>query len=136
MARTNQEAHQLSQELWAARDVAGWCALFRADGSRYIDPVFGEYRGRDRIERWLVEVMGRAGRWRSNDLVQPFFDGVFAAGESELEIPLPRGPFVLPFAWVERYEDGFIVYRRDYYDTHELRESVAASALRRPGAST
>lgn len=34
----------------------------------------------------------------------------------------------------ERYFDGFIVYRRDYDDTYELRQSVRAEYLASPGA--
>ncbi len=132
MPRTNNEADRLSEEILAGRDIAAWCELFHMHESTYIDPVFGEYRGRSAIQHWLVEVMGRAGRWDSRGVGPRFFDGFVAAGEAELVIPLGPSEFVLPFAWIQRYRDGSIVYRRDYYDTHELRKTVAAVALKSP----
>lgn len=92
--------------------------------------MFGEFKGREAIQRWLVEVMGRAGHWHSRGVGQRFFDGSVAAGEAELVIPLGREELVLPFAFVQRYDEGSIVYRRDYYDTTELREKAKAAALK------
>lgn len=134
MGRTNEETDRLSRELWAAGDVAGWCDLFHQEKSTYTDPVFGEYRGRRAIKRWLVEVMGRAGHWRSREVGRGYFDGLVAAGEAELVVQVPSGEFALPFAFVQRYEGGSIVYRRDYYDTGELRDKAAPGALTKPGS--
>ena len=131
MGRTNEEVHRLSAE-FAPRNVAAWCDLFHPVRSRYIDPVFGEYNGREAIRNWLVEVMGRAGEWRSRGAGTRFFDGSVAAGEAELTIDLGGSRFVLPFAWIQKYDDGWIVYRRDYYDTYELRQRVDEEALRKP----
>jgi ketosteroid isomerase-like protein len=125
----NFAADRLARERWAARDVAGWCQLFDPHRSRYVDPVFGAFEGREAIRRWLTATMRRAGGWRSREAGPRFFDGFVAAGEAELRIPLAGSDLVLPFAWVQRYEDGAIVYRRDYYDTHELRRRVPARAL-------
>lgn len=130
--RTNAETDRLSEKLSAAHEVAAWCELFHAENSAYIDPVFGKFEGQAAIQRWLVEMMGRAGRWKLRNIGSRFFDGHIAAGESALSIPIGPSNFELPFAWIQRYEDGYIVYRRDYYDTHELRKNAGAYALREP----
>lgn len=128
----NVQTDRLADELWATHDVSAWCDLFHPHRSKYVDPIFGEYRGRAAIRCWLVETMRRAGHWRSRNAGARLFDGYVAAGEAELVIPLDDAEIVLPFAWVQRYEEGSIVYRRDYYDTHELRSRLAPSALARP----
>ncbi len=130
--RRNEETDSLSEKLFATGDVAGWCELFHPEKSIYLDPVFGEYRGRSDIKTWLVEVMGRAGNWRSVGVGKRYFDGEVTVGEAELVVHVPDGEFVLPFAFVQRYEDGCIVYRRDYYDSHELRGRARAGALTKP----
>jgi len=131
----NAETHRLADELWAASNVAAWCELFHPHRSRYVDPAFGEFRGRAAIQAWLARVMRRAGSWRSRNVGARLFDGFVAAGEAELVIPLEDGELVLPFAWIQRYEEGWIVYRRDYYDTHDLRRRASPRALAKPEAA-
>jgi len=136
MPRTNVETDRLADALWAAHDVVAWCELFHPQRSRYIDPLFGEYRGRPAIQAWLVQVMQRAGSWRSRNVGARLFDGYVAVGEAELVIPLRDTEIVLPFAWIQRYADGSIVYRRDYYDTHEIRQRASARALTKPESAS
>ncbi len=130
--RSNVETHELSNQLFVDGNVAEWCDLFSVEESTYIDPLFGEYRGRSAIKQWLVEVMGRA-HWRSTAVGPRYFDGSTAAGEAQLLLQVRGGELALPFAFVQRYEEGSIVYRRDYYDTYELRQRVGAEYLVEPG---
>ncbi len=128
--RSNQDVDRLSEEVFAARDVQAWCRLFHPTDSVYIDPVFGEFRTRDQISRWLVRAMRRAGQWSSTRAGARYFDGNIAFGESVLTVDVSGGEKLpIPFCWVQRYQNGWIVYRRDYYDSTRLRMQVPRQAL-------
>ncbi len=135
MARTNDEVHRLATGPFHSGNVAEWCSLFHPTRSVYIDPIFGEFRTQEKIREWLVTAMRRAGGWSASPGGDHYFDGRVAFGEAVLQIELGAERFPLPFCWVQRYADGWIEYRRDYYDTFLLRQKAPPAAFRYPSGS-
>ncbi len=130
MARTNSEVHRLATGTFSPGNVAEWCGLFHPTRSVYIDPIFGEFHTQKRIREWLVTAMQRAGSWGASPAGDHYFDGNVAFGEAVLEIEVGVERIPLHFCWVQRYADGWIEYRRDYYDSFALRQTAPAAALR------
>lgn len=115
--------------------------LMRPDGSMYYDAIYGAFHGQVGIRNWLVptmaeisfiefvpqqptEVFDGQGRTSSIDEWQ-----MWATMDGE-RIPLPRG------VSVRHYEDGWIVWNADVYDTGAFRtppsDEQAAPALPEP----
>ena len=137
--RTNQELSRLSAERIRAQDWHGYCALFHATESVYIDPFFGELKGQDKIRTWFTSVMSEAGSGSSANararrvafdvLFEPTLCGDTVVVESLMKAVDSDGTAaaLARFCHVERYRNGWIVYAADYYDTHPLRQLARAS---------
>lgn len=113
-------------------DFEADCARFHPTDSVYHDPIFGEFRGRDAISAWMLDVMPKVGDVVFESVGPVFDDGEVFVQEWVQTAVVPDGPRV-PMTRgtsVRRYRDGWTVYAADYFDTATVfaPEVVAASA--------
>lgn len=112
-------------------DFEADCRQFHPHDSVYIDPIFGEFHGREEITAWIMDIMPRVGNIEFVPVGPELNDGsvylqewvqvaVTSAGE---RVPMTRGTSV------RRYRDGSTVYAADYFDIATLTrpEVLAAS---------
>nr|MCU0261379.1 nuclear transport factor 2 family protein [Ilumatobacteraceae bacterium] len=103
----------------------------------YLDPLFGDFTGRDAIHAWLADVMPKVGRVRFDTIGPTLFNGscsavewvqmgVSADGDA---LPMMRGTSV------RRFVDGWITYAADYFDTAVLADPAVAIAGRAAGST-
>jgi hypothetical protein len=103
----------------AETDYAELAESFHETDSVYIDPIFGEIRGRVAIRAWLTDVMPKIGNVVFEPL-GPFLDnGDVSVREWQQMALLPDGSrtFMTRGTSVRRRRDGQIVYAADYFDT-------------------
>ena len=95
------------------------CDQFHAVDSIYLDPIFGEFRGRETIRTWMVDIMGKVGDIEFVPVGPELNDGATYVQEWVQMAVLPEGRRV-PMTRgtsVRRYRDGHTVYAADYFDT-------------------
>lgn len=117
----------------AAKDVDfdADCDQFHPTDSTYIDPIFGDFHGRDAIRSWMVDVMGKVGNIEFVPVGPELNDGTtyvqewvqMAVVADGRRVPMTRGTSV------RRYRDGSTVHAADYFDTATILapEVIAAS---------
>ena len=117
----------------AAKDVDfdADCDQFHPTDSLYIDPIFGEFRGREVIRSWMVDIMGKVGDIEFVPVGPELNDGAvylqewvqMAVAPDGRRVPMTRGTSV------RRYRDGSTVHAADYFDTATIMapEVMAAS---------
>lgn len=117
----------------AAREVDfdADCDQFHPTDSVYVDPIFGEFHGRETIRAWMVDIMGKVGDIEFVPVGPELNDGSTYLQEWVQMAVLPTGDRV-PMTRgtsVRRYRDGSTVYAADYFDTATVMtpEVMAAS---------
>ena len=105
----------------AAKDVDfdADCDQFHPTDSVYLDPIFGEFRGRENIRAWMVDVMAKVGDIEFVPVGPELNDGStyvqewvqMAVTPDGRRVPMTRGTSV------RRYRDGHTVHAADYFDT-------------------
>jgi hypothetical protein len=136
--RTNEELHHAAMiELRETRDYEAFCELLHPDDSVYLDPLFGEYRGRQAIRDWLVPVMAKAGAVQFEELYPPVLAGDRSFVEWIWKFTLPDGSekVVNRGCSVRQYADGWLVHAADYFDTHPLRSAEVRAIGEAAGAT-
>lgn len=104
---------------------------FHETDSVYVDPIFGEFRGREEIRAWMVDVMGKVGNIEFVPVGPELNEGStylqewvqMAVTPDGGRVPMTRGTSV------RRYRDGWTVHAADYFDTATIMapEVMAAS---------
>jgi hypothetical protein len=113
------------------------CEQFHPTDSVYIDPIFGEFHGRDEIKSWIMDIMPRVGRIEFVPVGPELNNGktylqewvqvaVTSTGE---RVPMTRGTSV------RRYKDGSTIYAADYFDTATLTTPEVLAASRDCGST-
>jgi len=113
------------------------CEQFHPTDSVYIDPIFGEFHGRDEIKSWIMDIMPRVGRIEfvpvgpelnngSTYLQEWIQVAVTSTGE---RVPMTRGTSV------RRYKDGSTIYAADYFDIATLTTPEVLAASRDCGST-
>lgn len=107
------------------------CDQFHPTDSIYIDPIFGEFRGREVIRSWMVDIMGKVGDIEFHPVGPELNDGSvylqewvqMAVTPDDRRVPMTRGTSV------RRYRDGSTYHAADYFDTATIMapEVMAAS---------
>ena len=107
------------------------CDQFHPTDSIYLDPIFGEFRGRETIRAWMVDIMGKVGDIEFVPVGPQLSDGSTYVQEwvqmavlpDERRVPMTRGTSV------RRYRNGHTVHAADYFDTATIvqPEVMAAS---------
>lgn len=136
--RTNDELHHAAMiDLRRTRDYEAFCALLHEIDSVYLDPFFGEYRGRKAIRDWLVPTMAKAGAVHFEELYEPILTGDRSFVEWVWKFVLADGSerIVNRGCSVRQYADGWIVYAADYFDTHPLRSAEVRAIGEAAGAT-
>lgn len=117
----------------AAKDVDfdADCDQFHPSESLYIDPIFGEFKGREVIRSWMVDIMGKVGDIEFVPVGPELNDGStylqewvqMAVTPDGRRVPMTRGTSI------RRYRDGWTVHAADYFDTATIMapEVMAAS---------
>ena len=113
------------------------CEQFHPTDSVYIDPIFGEFHGREEIKSWIMDIMLRVGRIEFVPVGPELNNGktylqewvqvaVTSTGE---RVPMTRGTSV------RRYKDGSTIYAADYFDTATLTTPEVLAASRDCGST-
>ena len=118
-------------------DFEADCRQFHPTDSVYIDPIFGEFHGRDEITAWILDVMPRVGNIEFVPVGPELNDGSVyvqewvqtAVTSSGARVPMTRGTSV------RRYRDGSTVYAADYFDTATLTRPEVLAASRECGST-
>ncbi|MEY2641862.1 MAG: hypothetical protein RLZZ368_509, partial [Actinomycetota bacterium] len=105
--------------------------------SVYIDPIFGEFHGRDEITAWIMDIMPRVGNIEFVPVGPELNDGSVyvqewvqtAVTSTGARVPMTRGTSV------RRYRDGSTVYAADYFDTATLTRPEVLAASRDCGST-
>lgn len=95
------------------------CDQFHPVDSVYLDPIFGEFHGREAIRAWMVDIMGKVGDIEFVPVGPELNDGStyvqewvqMAVTPEGRRVPMTRGTSV------RRYRDGHTVHAADYFDT-------------------
>jgi len=103
-------------------DFEADCRQFHPTDSVYIDPIFGEFRGREEITAWIMDIMPRVGNIEFVPVGPELNDGSVylqewvqtAVTSTGKRVPMTRGTSV------RRYRDGSTVYAADYFDIATL----------------
>jgi hypothetical protein len=106
---------------------------FHPTDSVYLDPIFGEIRGREAIRNWLVDIMGKVGNIVFEPLGPQIDDGTTSVQEWQQMAIQPDGSrvFMTRGTSVRRRDaEGLVVYAADYFDTASLMDpDVQAAAI-------
>jgi hypothetical protein len=114
--------HSVADLHWGATDINELCNQFHPTESLYIDPVHGEFRGRDAISAWLTQHIA-ALKGVVREAVGPALNnGSTTVQEWQHIIVQPSGERTfLTRGTSVRHSDGqFITYAADYYDAASL----------------
>jgi hypothetical protein len=117
-----------------------WDAMadeFHPTDSVYLDPIFGEVRGRDAIREWLSDIMPKAGDLVFEPLGPVLDDGSTSVQEWQQMAVQPDGSrvFMTRGTSVRRRRDGVIVYAIDYFDTASIMDPGVQAAGLASGAT-
>jgi len=117
-----------------------WDAMaeeFHPTDSVYLDPIFGEVRGREAIRAWLGDVMPKVGDVVFEPLGPMLDDGTTSVQEWQQMAVQPDGSrvFMTRGTSVRRRRDGSIVYAADYFDTASLFDPAVQAASVAAGAT-
>ncbi len=117
-----------------------WHAMadeFHPTDSVYVDPIFGEVRGRDAIRAWLDDIMPKAGNLVFEPLGPVLDDGSTSVQEWQQMAVQPDGSrvFMTRGTSVRRRRDGLIVYAIDYFDTASIMDPEVQAAGLAAGAT-
>jgi hypothetical protein len=129
---TNADVHALLHDPTTGYDTGVVVDLMHPTDSVYLDPLFGDFRGRDQIGAWLLDVMPKIGSVRFDQIGPVLFDGTTSAEEWIQVAVLPDGSTVpmMRGTSVRRYADGWVVYAADYFDTAPLGDpAIVAAAI-------
>ncbi|MGI9624266.1 MAG: nuclear transport factor 2 family protein [Acidimicrobiales bacterium] len=131
------DLHAIAHHPELGADTELVAALMHPTESVYLDPLFGDFRGRDEIRAWLGDIMAKTGTLRFDPVGPALFNGscsvqewvqmgVDSNGEA---MPMVRGTSV------RRYADGAITYAADYFDTAALADPAVQRAAYAAGAT-
>jgi hypothetical protein len=117
-------------------DVDVVTSLMHPDAT-YLDPLFGDFNGREAIRSWLADVMAKIGAVRFDEVGPCLFNGScsvqewvqVAVGADGTTHPMMRGTSV------RRYADGWITYCADYFDTAVLTDAAVVTAASIAGST-
>lgn len=134
---SHQDLHDLLHHPRHGADPGIVADLMHPTESVYLDPLFGDFAGRDAIRQWLGAVMAKVGRLRFDPIGPVLFNGScsvqewmqMAVGEDGSTRPMIRGTSV------RRYDDGWLVYAADYFDTAALMSAEVQAAARHAGST-
>ncbi len=117
-----------------------WDAMadeFHPTDSVYIDPIFGEVRGREAIRAWLSDIMPKAGNLVFEPLGPVLDNGDVSVQEWQQMAVQPDGSrvFMTRGTSVRRRRDGLIVYAIDYFDTASIMDPEVQAAGLASGAT-
>lgn len=115
-----------------AADWAAYAEEFHPTDSVFLDPIFGEIRGRTAIRGWMTDVMGKVGDVVFEPLGPRLDDGTTSVEEWQQMAVQPDGSrvFMTRGTSVRRQEDGVITYAADYFDTASLMDpDIQAAAV-------
>jgi hypothetical protein len=98
--------------------------------SVYLDPLFGEMRGRDGIRAWMTDIMGKVGNVVFEQLGPMLDNGDVSVGEWQQMAVQPDGSrvFMARGTSVRRRRNGEIVYAADYFDTASFADPAVQAA--------
>lgn len=117
-------------------DVDAITSLMHPDAI-YLDPLFGDFSGREEIRSWLTDVMAKIGTVRFDEVGPCLFNGACSVQEwvqvavaaDGTTHPMMRGTSV------RRYADGWITYCADYFDTAVLADAGVVAAATVAGST-
>jgi hypothetical protein len=118
-------------------DWAATADEFHPTEAVYLDPIFGEVRGRDAIRAWLADIMPKAGNVVFEPLGPMLDDGATTVQEWQQMAVQPDGSrvFMTRGTSVRRRRDGLVVYAADYFDTASLMDPDVQAASAAAGAT-
>jgi hypothetical protein len=107
---------------WGTTDASELCAQFHPTESLYIDPVHGEFKGRDAIAAWLPQHIAGLKDIVREAVGPALNNGSTAVQEWQHVLVQPNGEriFLTRGTSVRRNDGQFITYAADYYDAASL----------------
>lgn len=129
---SNADVHHLQHHPDAGYDMDVLSALMHPTDSVYLDPLFGDFAGRQDIHTWLTGIMTKIGDIRFDPVGPILFDGTTSV-EERLQVAVQPDGTRVPMirgTSVRRIADGWITYAADYFDTAPLADpSIVAAGV-------
>jgi hypothetical protein len=118
-------------------DFGAFADEFHPTDSVYIDPIFGEIRGRDAIRTWLTDIMAKAGNVVFEPLGPELDNGETSVQEWQQMAVQPDGTrvFMTRGTSVRRRSGDYIVYAADYFDTAPFADAEVQAASQACGST-
>ena len=114
--------HSVPDHRIGMTDVSKLCTQFHPTESVYIDPVHGEFHGRDAIAAWLSTHLAGMENVVREAVGPALTNGTTSVQEWQHILVQPNGErtFLTRGTSVQRTDGQFITYAADYYDAASL----------------
>jgi len=114
--------HSVPDHRIGMTDVSKLCTQFHPTESVYIDPVHGEFHGRDAIAAWLFTHLAGMENVVREAVGPALTNGTTSVQEWQHILVQPNGErtFLTRGTSVQRTDGQFITYAADYYDAASL----------------
>jgi hypothetical protein len=114
--------HSVPDHRIGMTDVSKLCTQFHPTESVYIDPVHGEFHGRDAIAAWLSQHLAGMENVVREAVGPALTNGTTSVQEWQHILVQPNGErtFLTRGTSVQRTDGQFITYAADYYDAASL----------------
>ena len=114
--------HSVADHRIGMTDVNKLCTQFHPTESVYIDPVHGEFHGRDAITAWLSSHLAGMENVVREAVGPALTNGATSVQEWQHVLVQPNGDrtFLTRGTSVQRSDGQFITYAADYYDAASL----------------
>ncbi len=131
------DMHAIMNDRSTERDFDIICDLMHPTDAVYVDPIFGVFRGQARIREWLTDIMGKVGKARYEPVGAPLLADGVSFQEWRQVAPLPDGGEIVMSrgASVRRFEDGWMTYAADYFDTAPMLDPDVQAASKAAGST-
>lgn len=134
---STRDMHAIMNDRSTERDFDIICDLMHPTDSLYVDPIFGHFRGQSVIRQWLTDIMGKVGKASYVPIGTALLHDGVSFQEWQQVAPLPDGREI-PMtrgASVRRFEDGWMTYAADYFDTAPMLDPDVQAASKAAGST-
>lgn len=132
-----EDMHAILNDRSTEREFDIICDLMHPTGAVYVDPIFGVFQGQARIREWLTDIMGKVGKASYVPVGAPLLKDGVSFQEWRQVAPLPDGGEIVMSrgASVRRFEDGWMTYAADYFDTAPMLDPDVQAASKEAGST-
>ena len=134
---SNEELHAIHNHPTLGLDYNLVADLLHPTDSIYIDPIFGRFEGQQAIRSWMTDIMGKMGAIVFEPISEILWNGSTSVQMWKQVAELPAGDKV-EMSWgvsVRRFENGWLVYCADYFDSFSLQKPEVQAAGQAAGST-